>query len=131
MADRRLDILVVGVVLQLLQVAVVGYVGQPLLYLGLRGDLQRGRERIEPVPQEPPPAQRVAIVGQFGRIDRRHVDGNDVAAAVLAQHDVPGDVVDVAAVQEEVTVPWVTQRGQDPGVAHAGPAVAPHAACVT
>ena len=39
MSDRRLDVLVVGVVLQLLQVLVVGHVRQPLLYLGLTKEM--------------------------------------------------------------------------------------------
>ena len=50
----RLDVLVVGVVLELLQVPVVRAEGQPELDVGLAGDLQRGGEGVQAVQEDPP-----------------------------------------------------------------------------
>ena len=98
-ANRREDILVIGVGLECFEVLVVGAEGQSLLkvlvgenlilkltkkhfYLVfvLSGDLDSGGEGIPLFPEQVPSAQGVPVVGQLHIVRSGDVDHDDVAA---------------------------------------------------
>ena len=114
LGDRRLDVLVVRVPLQLLQVLVVRAViernADPLLFhivvhvlripsdahvpecqaeldVSLGGDLDGlGGEDVDLVPEEPPAGEAVPVVGEVAVVQRRHVHRQDVLAPLRRHH---------------------------------------------
>ena len=71
----------------------------------------------------------ISVVGQIGIIRGGHIHHDDVTAGG-AKHDVSRHVVDITTVHQEVAVHRVTDRREQPGVAHAGSHIAPHLTCL-
>ena len=99
----RPDVVAVVGVPDLLQLPHAGDVGQPDLDVGLAQHARDRGEGVELGQQDGPAREPVPVVVEVVHVAAAHVHGEDVLGAAL-MHDVGRKVVDVAAVQEEVTV---------------------------
>ena len=60
--------------------------GQTELNVGLGGNLDGRGEDVDLVPEQPPAGEVVAVVGEVPLVQRGHVDGEDVLAALRRHH---------------------------------------------
>ena len=59
---------------------------QSELNVSLSGYLDGRGEDVDPVPQQPPSGEMIAVVGEISVVQRGHVDGEDVLAALRRHH---------------------------------------------
>ena len=98
--------------------------GEYYLNVGLTQHPRHRDEGVELGEENRPARQPVAVVVQVVHVATADVHGQDVLGSLLV-HDVGGQVVDVATVQEEMTVLGITEGRHVASQRHRGANIAP------